>query len=680
MNIQNDDRVRSDQSSIKELVSSAPEMAVEELRFRSLRGVARLLFAVLTIATLGVALYQFSNASLLFGVVILDNRYYYLVATLVLPLVFLVYPARASAEKAAPTILDWMFAAGALGCGLYFVYFSEVMVNEGWEYLAPQTAIWISVAFWVVILEALRRTAGLPITIIALVVSLYPLVADRLPAPFTGIPQSFANVMSFHIIGSSSAFGVPMRAFADLVIGFLLFGVALNYTGGGKFMNDVAFALVGRWRGGAAQVGVISSMLQGSISGSVVSNVITSGVVTIPAMRRTRFSPSFAGGVEAVASTGGVLMPPVMGATAFLMASFLNIPYAQIALAAAVPALLFYFGLMVQIDAYSARRDLAGLKQEDLPRLSEVMKSGWIYLLVFAVLIWQLADESKAGLAPFTATGVLLVINQFMPKRRLTPGRAVEFLLASGRAIAEILPLMIGVGFVIGALTVTGMLGTLVNDLIFLAGDAPLLLLLMGAVASFVLGMGMTATACYIFLAATLAPPLVRAGLDPLGIHLFIFYWGMVSFITPPVAIAAFAAASLARANPFYVGFQAVRLGSVIYVVPFLFVLNPALILHGGWAEIAVSVAAAAVAVWLIGSSLQGYAVGFGSFGSGPASWLARALAGSGGLGIGVAPIVFERAHGTEITIAALLCAVAGLALVRGRRVAARSRAMSASM
>jgi TRAP transporter 4TM/12TM fusion protein len=243
------------------------------------------------------------------------------------------------------------------------------------------------------IIEGMRRTSGLVMTIIVVVVGLYPLIANKLPSPFSGHSTTLAETIAYHIASSEAAFGIPMRAFGELVIGYLVFGVALNYTGGGKFFNDLAFALVGRLRGGAAQVGVISSALQGSISGSVISNVITSGVVTIPAMKRTGFRADYAGGVEAVASTGAVLMPPVMGSTAFVMASFLGRPYGEIALAAAVPGVLFFFALMVQIDAYAARLGLSGMRREELPRIGPVMRDGWYFIPVFVALVFFMLEE-----------------------------------------------------------------------------------------------------------------------------------------------------------------------------------------------------------------------------------------------------------------------------------------------
>jgi TRAP transporter 4TM/12TM fusion protein len=610
----------------------APLPVLEELEGRRTDGVVRVVFAAAGIVAAGLAINQLLNLQLFAGVVFIENRYLFLIAAALLPLVFLAYPLRRrDASRAAPWY-DWSLAALSFGVLLWFSFQADRIISQGWEYSAPPMAKLLAAILWLLILEGLRRTSGLAMTIIVGVVSLYPVVAGLIPNPLRGSPQLLDDTLAYHIVSSESAFGIPMRAFAEIVVGFIVFGLALNYTGGGRFFNDLAFALVGRLRGGAAQVGIISSALQGSISGSVISNVITSGVVTIPAMKRTGFRADYAGAVESVASTGAVLMPPVMGSTAFVMASFLGKPYGEIALAAAIPAILFYVALVVQIDGYAARLGLAGMRASELPRLGAVMRRGWFYIPVFALLIFLLVVLQNEAMAPFYATALLLAINQALPSHRLSRIKLLEFAASVARGLAELVSILLAIGFIIGALSVTGLAGTLANDLVYAAGGAPLVLLLMGAITSFVFGMGMTVTACYIFLAIVLAPPLVRAGLDPLAVHLFIMYWGMVSFITPPVALATFAAAPLAGASAARIGLQSVRMGAAIYIVPFCFVLNPALILIGDAATIVVSIAAALAGVALISSALQGYAIGLGRVPSGAAGIAVRAALVVGGL------------------------------------------------
>jgi TRAP transporter 4TM/12TM fusion protein len=379
-------------------------------------------------------------------------------------------------------------------------------------------------------------------------------------------------------------------------------------------------------------------------------------VVTIPAMKRIGFKPAYAGGVEACASTGGVLMPPVMGATAFVMAAFLGKPYVVIAIAALVPSLLFYFALFVQIDAYAAKNGLKGLPRAELPSLRETFKQGWQYLFVFALLVWMLLVLQRESLAPFHATALLLAINQISRRHRLDWQRLRDLLAGVGSALSELAALLAGVGLIIGALSVTGLAGTLANDLVYLAGNNVYVLLVMGAITSFIFGMGMTITACYIFLAIVLAPPLVAAGFDPVAVHLFMLYWGMVSFITPPVALAAFVAAGLAKAPPMQVGLQSMRLGAAMYFVPFFFVLNPALILRGAPGEIVVVVGTAVIGITLIAAALEGYLLGLGTVARSAAGWCARLLVFAGGL-------VMAMPGGGELGLSHVQLSLGGLVL-----------------
>ncbi|MCZ6855709.1 MAG: TRAP transporter fused permease subunit, partial [Gammaproteobacteria bacterium] len=389
--------------------------------------------------------------------------------------------------------------------------------------------------------------------------------------------------------------------------GFILFGIALQHTGGGKFFLDLAFALLGHVRGGPAKVAVVSSGLMGSMSGSVITNVLTTGQLTIPAMKQTGMSPETAAGIEACASTGGVLLPPIMGSTAFVMATFLEVPYYQVALAAVIPALLYFFGLFLQVDAHAATMGLKGMPRAELPSVLKTLKGGWYYLGAFIALIFLLLVLQREVIAPFIATGLLLVLNQLSPAHRWGVDDLVEFFAATGKLLVELVCVLAGVGLIVGALSVTGLSGTLVNDLLYLAGDSLWLLLIMGAVTSFVLGIGMTVTAAYIFLAIVLAPALIQANLDPMSVHLFILYWAMLSFITPPVALGAYAAASVAGSNPMRTGFAAMKLGSVIYFIPFIFVLDPTLILKGAPMAVAQSVLEALFGIWFIALGIQGY-------------------------------------------------------------------------
>ena len=486
------------------------------------------------------------------------------------------------------------------------------MLDYGWEFSAPGYAIWMSYLLWALIMEALRRTGGWVLFTLVLVFSLYPIFAENLPGPISGMASSLGETAGYHVMSIESILGLPFRAFAQLVIGFLIFGIALQQTGGGRVFINLAFAAFGHVRGGSAKVAIVSSGLMGSMSGSVITNVLTTGQMTIPAMQKNGMEKEYAAGVESCASTGGVLLPPIMGSTAFVMATFLNVAYTTVALAAAIPALLYFFGLFVQVDAYAARRGLVGTPRDELPSFKETMKQGWFYIAAFLVLIFLLVYLQREAVAPFIATGLLLALNQFSPDYRWDFKQAGEFLVATGKLLMELLTIMAGVGLIVGALSITGLSGTLVNDLLYLAGDSTLLLLLMGAFCSFLLGIGMTVTAAYVFLAIVLAPALIQGGLDPMSVHLFILYWGMLSFITPPVALGAFAAASIAGSSALATGFKAMQLGSIIYFIPFFFVLEPALIMSGSWWETLLATAKVGIGIIFIAGALQRYLLGLG--------------------------------------------------------------------
>lgn len=592
---------------------------------RCLIGLSAALAILLAMDTLRL----FGDQPVMDFIITVENHYYYALLAVLLPPVFLIFPPTKNATRYWYDILP---ALAVFACCSYFFVNAETMLDYGWEFGAPDTAIWIAYLLWALTMEAVRRCGGMVLFTLVLVFSLYPIVAEDLPGVISGMASSPANTAAYHVMSIESILGLPFRAFANLVIGFLVFGVALQHTGGGKFFINLAFAMFGHVRGGAAKVAIVSSGLMGSMSGSVITNVLTTGQMTIPAMKRNGMEKEYAAGVEACASTGGVLLPPIMGSTAFVMATFLNVPYSNVALAAAIPALLYFFGLFIQVDAYAARKGLVGVPREELPSLKGTMKEGWFYVVAFIALIFLLIVMQREAVAPYIATGLLLALNQLSGLHRWGWKQAGLFLEATGRLLCELLAIMAGVGLIVGALSLTGLSGTLVNDLLYFAGDSVLLLLLMGALTSFILGIGMTVTAAYIFLAIILAPALVQSGLDPMSVHLFILYWGMLSFITPPVALGAFAAASVAGASALATGFKAMRLGSVIYFIPFFFVLDPALILSGTPVDIILTTLMAVLGITLLAGALQGYLPGPGFLDrQGTTGFAGRSLLGIGG-------------------------------------------------
>ena len=597
------------------------------------------------------------GAPLLSGIVSLETQYFYLVLMFLMPLGFLLYRSN---QKTDLLPLDVLLAlVNFLACG-WLYWHSEQILDEGWEFGGPEEAVWVSYVLWACALETVRRVAGWSLFILVSLFSLYPLAAEQMPDAISGMSVSLQDTAIYHAMSSESVLGLPFRAFANLVIGFLVFGVALKCTGGGQFFIDLAFSLLGRVRGGPAKVAILSSGLMGSMSGSVVTNVLTTGQLTIPAMKRSGFNASAAGGIEACASTGGVLLPPVMGSTAFVMATFLGMPYYDVALAAAIPAVLYFVALFLQLDAFAARENLQGADEDEIPDLLDTIKNGWYYLGAFAVLVVLLLVMQREALAPWLSTLVLLILNQFSKRHRWGAKDVFDFLVASGSLFVELLIVLSGVGLIVGALSLTGLSGTLVNELLFLAGGSTLVLLLMGALTSFVLGIGMTVTAAYIFLAIVLAPALIQGGLEPLSVHLFILYCGMLSFITPPVALGAFAAASIAGSNPMSTGFKAMQFGVATYCIPFFFVLQPALILNAEPIVIVQAVFETFVGVWLIASGVQGYLPFMGVI----RGFVPRVLIATGGLLIaapGLGNIGIDIANSEFALVGIVLC---GLALM----------------
>ena len=596
------------------------------------------------------------GSPLLSGLIRLETQYYFALIALLLPGVFLIYRSRWA-------VLDAALGLGAFLAPLWLLLHAEAIANEGWEFLAPDHAVLASSVLWLLVLEAVRRVTGWVLFGIALVFSMYPLFADVMPLMISGMAIGFRETASYHAMSIESIVGLPFRAFANLVVGFLVFGATLQHTGGGAFFIRLAFALLGGVRGGAAKVAIVSSGLMGSMSGSVITNVMTTGQLTIPAMRRQGFSAKSAAAVEACASTGGVLLPPIMGSTAFIMATFLEIPYYQVAIAALLPSLLYFIALYTQLDAYAGKHGLEGLPESELPKLRIVLAEGWVFIVSFALLIVFLLVLQQEALAPWAATASLLVINQFR-QGRMAFGDLGSWLVAVGKLLIELQAILCAVGLIVGALSVTGLSGTLVNELLFVAGDSTGVLILMGAATSFILGIGLTVTAAYVFLAIVLAPALIDGGLMPMAVHLFILYWGMLSFITPPVALGAFAAASIAGANPVATGFEAMRLGVAIYLVPFLFVLNPALIGVGPWQGIVQAALEALLGVLLIAWSAQRYLPRLGDPG-----FIAACLLGFGGLLVALPEINLEGVALSNFdgNLAGILMIVLALLLARVR-------------
>ncbi len=506
-------------------------------------------------------------------------------------------------------ILDWVLVVLALVGGLWLaVAYPSLSIEAA---IDPAVGLPAAVPLLVALIEALRRTAGWPLTAIILLFIAYGLFGNLMPGNFQALSVAPERLAVQLALDTNGVLGTPLMIAATVVVVFVAFGRLLEHLGGAAFFTDAAALAMGRFRGGAAKIAILASSLFGSISGSAVSNVATTGVVTIPLMRRAGFKPQTSAGIEAVASTGGQLMPPVMGASAFLMAEFLEIPYAEVVVAALVPALLYYLALFLLADLTAARDAIGGVSatvgSDPIP-----LRRGWPFLLPFVALVAALfVLNYQPATAGLVAGGVLLVVAPLLPNGLvyLRPALLWHALSKAGGALAQILVVTAAAGIVIGVLNETGLSFGLTISLTSLAGESTLALLVLAAGVSIVLGMGMPTVAVYVLLAALVAPALVRLGIEPIAAHLFVLYFGMMSMITPPVAIAAFAAASVGGADPMRTGFEAMKFGWPAYVLPFAFALNPALILQGGGATASLlGVSTAAAGVLAVSVAIIGYA------------------------------------------------------------------------
>ena len=582
-----------------------PPVAEAGLQPGRLHGASFWAAFVLSVLGIAASINQVFNLGL-FGFRPVSNGFYYLIIGLFLALGFLAFPARKSDQQVR--WYDWLLAVTVLASSLWMLSNAQHIIDKGWNLDAPLAATLVAGLYVLLALEGVRRTGEMILFVFCSIFAAFPLFAGHMPGMLWGVQFDLSQAVTEHAFGLESIIGIPMQVVADTLIGFIIFGIILANTGGGKFFMDFASAVLGSARGGPAKVAVFASGLFGSLSGSPTSNVMTTGSITIPTMKNAGYSPVYAAAVEAVASTGGSLMPPVMGAAAFIMASFLNVPYAEIITAAIIPALLYYLALMLQTDCYAARHGLVGLDSSQVPPVWQTIVRGWHYILALVGLTFMLLVWRQEAQAPFWVSLFLIACAIWYRKREHFDLRALMRLTVNvGEGLAMLVCLIAGIGLIIGAMSITGVANSLSRELVQYAHGNVYLLLLAGALVSFVLGMGMTASAVYIFLAITVAPALIAVGIEPMAAHLYIFYWGMVSFITPPVALAAIVAATIAKTKAMPVGFMSLRLGVLLLLLPVMFVLQPALIMQGDWLTIAQASLTAVVAVALLSGAFEGY-------------------------------------------------------------------------
>ena len=543
------------------------------------------------------------------GFALVNEQYYAFVMALALAVVFLSVRLNRSEDGRVPWY-DILLALISMVTLFYVAANFLWLRDEGGLGGNTDLGIAIGAVLMVLILDGLRRSAGYIMLIVAGIFVLYAPFGHLVPGPLVGAEVSLAKLAINMGFNTNALFGIPLQVGTTIVIMFILFGQVLMQAGGGAFFTDIAMATVGRRRGGAAKISVVASGLFGTISGTAVSNVVTTGIITIPLMQRSGYRATHAGAIEAIASTGGQFMPPIMGAAAFLMAETLEIPYGDIVIAAIVPSLLYYFAVFIQVDLIAAKEDITFV-DDNMPRPVDVLKDGWHFILPFAVLIYTLFElnlpPERAAIYS-TATLVIAFFKGYCgEKLKLTD--LFEIFASTGRVVIELLMITATAGFVIGILNLTGLGFALTFSLIGIAGESQIILLLIAAVVCIVLGMGMPTLAIYVLLSALIAPALVESGMEAVPAHLFILYFGMMSMITPPIALAAFAASTLTKADPMATGFAAMKFGWTAYFVPFLFVYSPTLILLGDPGDIVINVTTAIIGTYYASLGVVGYLV-----------------------------------------------------------------------
>jgi TRAP transporter 4TM/12TM fusion protein len=516
--------------------------------------------------------------------------------------------------------LDLLLLGLAIWVGLHlFIRFP--VLSEG-AFYHPGESLILGIGVVIVGLEALRRVAGWSLIIILAILIVYALFSDLAPGKLEGRPIPPADILRFLGTDSTATLGAPLQVAAFIVVLFILFGRFLLVTGGAEVLTDTARKLAGEGRGATAKMAVIASGFMGSISGSAVSNVMSTGVITIPAMRRAGFSREKAGAIEAVASTGGQIMPPVMGAAAFLMAELLELPYQQIILAALIPAALYFWAVYLQISILAARDDLGSGDDSQAKTWSVILPHAAIVVVPMAVLLAGLfLFSAPAGKAVVWASGALILVGllDIAGRGRLTIAHVWSGLVDAGSASAQILLVCAVAGMIIGLLSISGLSFGLSFLLLELGKDSLMLLLILTALVSIILGMGLPTTGVYLLLATLAAPPLVKLGIGALEAHFFVLYFGLLSMITPPVALAAFAAASIVSASAMRTAIEAVRFGWIAFALPFLFVYQPGLLMQGNWIDVIWASVSTLVAIPLITSAMLGY-------GHRPLSWPERVI------------------------------------------------------
>ena len=544
------------------------------------------------------------------NIAIYKEQYLGLILSLLLLATYLTVPPTKTASREKVPWYDAILVILTMITGGYVVfYYPKIIPTLG--YLMTHRILMGAVMI-ILVLEAARRLVGWPIVSIGVILIFYAAYAYLLPGVLNARMIPWSRVLTNLYLCPGSLFGIPLAVVGTIVFSFIFFGRLLFSVGGGRFLSELALALMGRYRGGPAKVAIVASSLFGSLSGSASANVAMTGIITIPLMKKTGYKPHVAGAIEAVASTGGLIMPPIMAATAFIMAEFLDVPYPTVAISAFIPAVLYYVAVFAQVHLEAMKEGLRGLPPEEVPSIKTVLKEGWVYFIPAVVLLYCLfilyMSPSTAALFGVATTAVVSLFRK--NTRTIVIQNAWAILEDTGRGLLEVGIICAIAGLVIGSVSLTGLGLSLSDALVILSGGNTLILLFLAAAGAIILGMGMPVTATYIMLVILIAPALIQLGIEPLAAHLFIMYFGVMSFLTPPVAIAAYVAASIAHSEPMQTGFAGVRLGIIAYVVPFIFALSPSLILIGSTGEIILTVTTAFLGTLSLSVAFVGYLFG----------------------------------------------------------------------
>lgn len=507
-----------------------------------------------------------------------------------------------------PSLLDYVFAAAVMASGLYLISKMDVLLSRisGVDLLTGMD-IAAATIILLAVMELTRRTLGLGLTLILLVGIGYAFFGHLISGAFGHRVITVEHFIDEIVFTTNGVFGDPVQVAASYAFLFVMFGHFFQKAGAGQFIFDLCASLVGKRVGGLPKVAVTTSGLFGSISGSPSSDVATTGSINIPMMKKQGYEPVFAGAVEAAASSGGTILPPVMGSVAFLMAQFTGIPYVEIAIASVLSALLYYIGIYFQVHFRSLKLNFMGIEEKDIPNFFTTMRYGFYYVIPVGVLVWALLHGYTASLA--ACYGILAVFLFSFVRRStwITVKRLLEIFVEVVYSIAPLTVATASAGIIIGVINLTGLAGKFTSLIFAITGQNILFALVVAAGICVLLGMGMPTPSVYVMAAALVAPALLQLGLDVMPVHLFLVFYAALSAITPPVGVAAFTAAGIANANPLAIGFQASKLAFVGFIIPFMFIFKPVIMLKGSIGEILFTAATAVIGVYVLAAGFEGY-------------------------------------------------------------------------